>query len=299
MTCTSSSINGINKDCEAFLSAAKVWAITDPSLTFATLNAAKSSASWVTYLQTKPSGYSDIPMFLTLPVKGYEVTAPEPVIESDNFGVDTVVRFLPPKATAMLKSNPCDFRDLLSLGKQTKRVFAILEDGKKYGYMNAAGVVKGFEAQIAVQPIGIPDAANLTQQFKLIINFKNVDEFQNYVLIDDDTSPWDLIDEMPVGYNQTITSALSSASMSVKLTKRCDEATLGEDTFTSEIIEYHTLAGTVPSVSVGAITAGVSELTIYSTGTTDLAAGEWVKYRLVKKTTTVYDEVTNILVAKL
>jgi len=126
-----------------------------------------------------------------------------------------------------------------------------------------------------------------------MVNFTNMDEFANAVIWKDTFGHSEFIEENPSGFTLETTAALSTASQAVKIYKRCKETVLGANTFTSEILEYYTIAGTTPVVTVGSITNGLSTLLIYSTGTTPLASGEWVKFRLVKKTVSVYDEITN------
>jgi len=286
-TCTFNSVNGLNKDCEAFLSATKGAMFTDPDFSFASMLAAKSYSNWKAAIDT------NLKAFVPRAFRSIEPTDAEAVVETDGFGGKVVTAFAPPSVNVFMSSNPCDYQEMVKLGSQLNRIFPLLEDGSKMATVTSTGVVKGFEAQVIARPLSMKNRENKLQQYMVMINFTNIDEFSNAVIWKDTFSHSELVEENPIGYTLEKTAALSTATQAVKIYKRCKETVLGANTFTSEILEYYTIAGTTPVVTVGSITNGLSSLLVYSTGTTALASGEWVKFRLVKKTASVYDEMTN------
>lgn len=295
-TCSFSSINGINKDCEQFLSAMQSMAITAPSFSFASIAASKNLETWRTAIQEQGT-YDDVPLSVMRKIRSVEITEPEAVEETDGFGVKFVDVFNAPSMNIMLSSNPCDYQELVSLGAKIVRIIPLNEDGSKMYHLTDTGTLKGFEAQIVARPFSPKSRENKITQYPLMVNFTQIDEFKNVKVINDGLDTYDYLEDMPVGYTQEITSALSTANMYVKIYKRCSETTLGTDTFTAEILETN-LTTTDYSVSVGAISTGISVLTIYRAGTTELANGEYIKFRLVKKNGDIYEQITNALIAR-
>lgn len=290
INCSFSGLNGLNKNCELFLSATKGFAVTDPDQYFASLTAAKTLSNFKTAIDTSVS------MWLPRPILSSEPTAAEPVIETDGFGRDRVTGFNPPKATFYLSSSPCDFKEMQALGAQMCRMYLFGQDGSKMGWQDDNGVIRGFECQYVAQPISVPGRENKLQQFKVIVNFSEVDEFENFVIWNDGISYNQYLEFMPEGYTMEVVAALSGTAASVKLYKRCQDTVLGVDTFVAEIVDSNC---PLPSITVGAITGGISVLTVYATGTTPLASGQYVTFRLVKKTTTVYDQISNYVTFRI
>jgi len=286
-TCTFNSVNGINKDCEAFLSATKAGVFFDPDFSFASMLTAKTYSNWKAAIDT------NLKAFVPRAFRSTEPTDAEAVVETDGFGSKLVTAFNAPSLNVYMSSNPCDYQEMVKLGSQLMRVIPLMEDGSKMATVTSTGIVKGFECQVIARPISPKGRENKLQQYMVMINFTNIDEFQNAVYWKDTFGYTELVEENPSGYTLEKTAALSTATQAVKIYKRCKETVLGTNTFTSEILEYYTIAGTTPVVTVGSISNGLSNLLVYSTGTTALASGEWVKFRLVKKTASVYDEITN------
>lgn len=301
MECNFNVISGLNKDCEAFLATVKAFAITHPAFSFDTKTAATKLAKWADAISEVDSTIGKIPMFLTRAIHATEGGVIEPVSETDGFGVNFTSAFNPPTLTAHMSSNPCDFAELLGLGMQNVRVIPILEDNSKMGVLSYDGKVKGFAAQMIAIPVSLPGTDNRgakTQQYKVTFNFNDIQDWTSPVVWNDNIGLIDYLSYMPVGYTQEITSALSIAgAMSVLIFKRGDKTLLSTDTWTVEYGDHN--CGADRSISVGAITNGVSVLTCYSTGTTPLVAGEYIKFRLVVKSTDTYTKMTNWLIAKL
>lgn len=130
----------------------------------------------------------------------------------------------------------------------------------------------------------------------LVLNFNNPDEWTKSIVWNDNISIEEYLEEMPIGYKAEISTALSTTSMSVLIYKRNDITNLSSDTWTVEYGDYNASADR--SISVGILASGISILTIYGTGTTALAAGQYIKFRLVTKTGDVYDKMTNWITAK-
>jgi len=288
-TCTFSNLNGINKNCEAFLSAVKGFARTDPDFYFASKTAATNLATWKAGIDTNDD------IWIPRPVRSIEVTDPEPVSEQDQFGVNYVTGFNAPQMNIYMSSNPCDYAEMVKAGSKMVRLFLFGEDGSKMGWADSTGKVWGFEAQMIARPLSAKTRENKLMQYMVIVNFTNIDEFNQFFTWNDGIRYSQYQEYVPEGYAVEITSALSSHSISVKLTKRCT-TTVATGTWTSEILESNCSA---PSVSVGTLSSGVSVLTVYATGTTDLAAGEYIKARLVQKTGSVYDAVTDEFIITL
>jgi hypothetical protein len=265
-SCLFTNTNGLAKDCEAFLAAVKGIAVANPSQSFATLAAAKTLENWREAIQ------EDLTISFFRPLRSTEITDPEPVTETDGFGSNMTTAFNAPMMVAYMSANPCDWHDLVANMNGIRRVYLFNEDGAKMATLNKSGVVKGFEAQVAVRPLSAKGRENQLQQYAVYVNFTNLDEFKKMVVWDDGNEYTDYLDYMPAGYTVEITSALSGASATVKLYARCNPTLLGTDTFTAESVDVGNCAN--PSVTVGAITAGSSVLTVYSTGTTPLTTAQ-------------------------
>ena len=286
--CTFTPIPGMNKDCEAFLAAIKAIAFTDPSFSFTTIADAQNVSNWKAAMDT------NLKMWVTRPIHNSEITEAEAVVETNGFGTSVVTRFNSPAMIAYLSANPCDYLQLVKLGSQNTRVILLNEDGSKMGFVDATGKFKGFEAQMTAQPLVAKNTENKLQQYKVMVYFKNVDEFKNAVIFNDGVGADYYLEYAVKGYSVETTVAPSGSSATVLIKERC-KATKATGTWTAEIVDSSP-AMSAPSITVGALTDGVSVLTIYRSGTTAPATGDWIKFRLVTKTASVYNGITNDLI---
>jgi hypothetical protein len=286
--CTFSPIPGMNKDCEAFLSAVKAVAFTDPAFSFNTVADAQNVANWKAAIDT------NLKMWVTRPILNSEITEAEPVTETTGFGVNIVTAFNAPGMNIYMSATPCDYLELVKLGSQNARVYLINEDGSKMGWVDATGKFKGFEAQVIARPLVAKNRENKQQQFMVMIYFKNVDEFKNAKIFNDGVTADYYLEYSIKGYSMETTVAPAGSSATVLIKERC-ASTKATGTWTAEIVDSSPAMG-APSISVGALTDGVAVLTIYRTGTTAPTTGDWIKFRLVTKTAAVYNGITNDLI---
>jgi len=271
--------------------------ITKPTFEFANYVAAENSENYRIGIQ-EGATINALTMYPTLPMRSVAVTKPAPNNETDGSGAQTGT-FLPPgSAIVDLKVSACDFKEMLtSMQGGIYRTFIGLGANKLMGTMKPNGVIRGFTGQIIANPIGFPTKDAKLTEMQLHINFEDVEEFNNFVIIELPIALSELTEFTALGLNAMVKTPLAASDMTVKVNQRCTD-TLESEVLTAEIVS--TNITDTPDVAVGVASNGEYIITLQKSATPeDLVAGDYINYILVTKTTNVYDKVSNVIEGRL
>ena len=281
--CRSGLPAGINLECLAYPSPVDNVIITDVDVSF-TEATIKLLSSWKTEVQVNLDAW--IPSM----IEGYEVTTDDPTINTTGMGRKTMVRKPPPSAVMYIRSNICDFAEVLSTFKSnTVRVFHVLADGTIHGYKDRnSSNVYGFKAEISAATKGVPVPDTIENAFPLYINYMNYSEFEQQYAF---TPEWSVISElppaMPQGYSLSFVSGTqATATVVVNVFEQCGDAVTGLATGDIEVIESTLTDDTVASVTDN----GDGNFDI---AFTTAALNQDIKFRIKETTATVVDAISN------
>ena len=246
--------------------------------------------TWKTKIQV------DRTVYPTLDIRNVAPAKPSVNKETDGSGAEVVTRIAPGGAVVNLKTNACDFKEILQtmnganysivIGLGSNQVLMQeLEDGK----------LTGFTGQITAIPTGYPGKDAKLEEHQLDISWDNVDEWKNYKIITLPIFLKELVEETPLGLDLSIKTALSTATVIVTVQERCD-GDLSTEVLTAEVTSYSSAMAMEPTATCTAVAATDGDYTIALSATP--AAGQYVNFRVVKKTSTVYDKISNIIKAK-
>ncbi len=262
-----------------------------PGTTFANYLAAQNVETWRGLIQ------EDLHAYPTLPISNVSPTKPSTNKESDGSGAETTTRLSPGGAVVNLKTNACDFKEmLLSMQGGEYPVVIGLGADEILMYEKPSGVLTGFTGQITAIPTGMPGKDAKMEEFQLDINWQDIEEWKNYRIIKLPFFISELVELTPTAIDAKLVTALSSTSITYHITQRCSDVA-ETDTFTAEVLSSNV---DVPAVTVSAGSAGDYILTVEKdTIPVVLAAGDYIKIRLVKMSTDVYTKISQIITLRL
>ena len=286
MSCTVTAPNGANANCIKYLSEAQAAIITDPSVTFASLAALDNVESIRELLQEDMTGF-------VLEFNGTEPTRAEATVETTGFGQNYVTAESNPSLIGYVKTNACDFNQLLSAYKGgTYNVLFFLADGSLYVAQQGI-TLKGFQTQVYTQRYGIPGRENQTQSFKVIFNFLKGSEFDNARTFDVNYSVDDLQLYLPLGLQADVATAFDGTDIVLNVYTRCVPDSGHSGVMTAEVVKA-TQGLTVTAVPVDN-TDNTYTVTVQKSGPADLGVGEYAEFYLVTKSGDIYTEMSNII----
>lgn len=241
----------------------------------------------------------DLSVYPTLPVRNVAVTKPSSNKETNGSGSEVTTRLIAGGVVVNLKTNACDFKEmLLSMQGGYYSVMIGLGANKVLAKVNSDGSLTGFTGQLVSIPTGVPTFDAKLEEFQLEINWDDVEEWNNYKIIE---LPFDLneINEFtPFGLDAMIKTPLVGTNMVVNVTERC--AGIPEtETLEAEIMPVNGTNVNTPIVTPVVGTNGDYTVTVENGVATPLVAGEYIIYRLVIKTDDVYEKVSGWIKAKL
>lgn len=291
MACTLTNALG-KSDCNANYGDPKMLGISNIKTTYASYEAAQSIASVQTAMEQNAT------YFVTPNLTGLDATMSEAVTETDGYGQDRDTRNTPGSSIFYLDSNPCDFNNYVgNLNKGTYYIEPYFSNNYKLLRKKSDGTLEGFKGQINAMPVGVPSLDNKIQQYRMKVNWNNVEQFENIVLVELVDDLIDYQEMMPVGWDWAFTNSYAATNVSIKIWERCDRTALMTQTPTARIISSNV---DTPAVSAGAPTAGVSVLTATKSGTPEtLVSGDFIKFVLEFKTGSVIDYTTDIITIKV
>ena len=226
-----------------------------------------------------------------------KLAQPEAVNETTGFGVQITTRITPGSIIVYLESNSCDFNEMMSAySGGTFKVVSFDEDGMLNGHLRSDGKIEGFEAQIYAVPISVAGVDNQVQQWRLMINWKDADQFRSRVRVVSPKSLKGLLEWMPGGIYADQNTAYNTTSgvQVVNAYKRCDFTTPETEALTAEVIDNGTVLGATASPSSNS--DGTYDVTIQDGTPANLANGDYLVYRLVKKSGSIYEKISNRIV---
>lgn len=288
MTCIVVNPNGINKDCAKVVGAMKMPIVTLPEVSWANRAALANTEVMRAKIQ------EDLSVYIGREINGADVTQPEAVNESTGFGKQVTTRVTPGSVIAYLESNACDFNEVLAAyNGGTFKVVSFTEDGYFHAHKKADGTIEGFEAQIMAIPLGVGAVDNQIQQWRLQINWTNAEQFKSVVLVKSVKTARSLLEWMPAGMTAEVNTnyVVGTGIQVVNIFDRCDPTTIETDVLTGEIVDPGTELGATATPSSNA--DGTYDVTVQDGTPANLANGEYLKYRLVKKTGSIYEKISN------
>jgi len=278
----------------------KMLGISNVNNTYANLTAAKSTAGCKAWVDTALS------MHITQSFQDLEATKPEAVTESTGFGANRVTRFTPGGIIVYLDSNPWSHNSAVKNftgGRYYCELY--LGSGHKLLHKNSNGTYCGFLAQASAVPTGIPGLTDKTKQYTLRLDWENVDQFKDVEIVElvDPLADYLALNPTALGYTM-VASTYAATNINITLFALADKTALVTDTLTATIIDsYDSVTGTTmvsAAVTVGAPSSGVSALTITKgSSPVTLVSGDWIKFKLHKKTSAIFNTMTEIITLKV
>lgn len=215
---------GINLDCLLAEQEIKnVW-ITDKDLSF-TWSAKDVQENW------NNAAKQDLTLYGVAGLINYNVTTDDPNIVTEPVSKTKSLTNTPvPSFEFMLKSNFCDFKQLLNTAKGgTYGVFYEKQDGTILGVLDQVGseigYFKPFRAKVTAITKGAQEIDSV-ESFKLFVNHLSYKVFLDGYLLETIDSD-EVIESMPVGLNMVKTAAYAAGDQTVKITVRCGANSTG------------------------------------------------------------------------
>ena len=269
-------------DCKAHLKRFRAMILTERGTTFTASELATTAK-----LKTLLSADAGIDA-LYIPLSGFNVTTDAPNIITGSIGSKSVYDDSVPSATAFMDAGFSDYKALWPINNTQVDVLFITKDGLLVVTPYGDGKFKGLRAEIYSQK-DIPTFDNPNEAHPVHIFFKDVDEFQDMVVLAMNFKASEIEDLVPIGLDIIQTADYASSDATVKAYLR------GSVTGKAGLTDWDILDSNVndPGVTASDDGAGVYTLTLQkeSTGTpADLAAGEYitVQGKLVAATYVTY-----------
>lgn len=291
MACTLNTALG-KADCNANYGDPKMLGISNTKISYANYEAAQAIASVQALIE------EDATYFVTPNFTSFDSTNSEPVTETDGYGRDRDTRNTPGSDLFYLDSNPCDFNNYVnSINKGSYYIEVFFSNNYKLLTKKSDGTLEPLKGQVNAVPVGVPSLDNKIQQYRLKINWDNVEQMENVVLVQLVDDLIDYQELMPVGWSWDWNTAYAATARDIKIWERCDRTSLMTQTPTARLIDWNV---DTPAVTAGAPTLGVSTLTITKAGTpVALVAGDYIKFVLEFKTGAVVDYTTDVITFKV
>lgn len=286
--CTVLNAGGINSNCANILGAMKVPIITLPDAIWTSRSDFMNSESMRAKIQ------EDLSVFVTREINGADITQPELVNESTGFGKQVATRATPGSVLVYLESNSCDFNEMMAAySGGIYRIVSFTENGKLQAHLRPDGKVQGFEGQVYAIPISVGSIDNQIQQWRVQINWTNVEQFKSTVIVDSIKTAKGLLELVPAGISieQNTAYNVTSGVQVINAFVRCDSSTPETEVMTAEITDPGTEVG--PTAAPTSNSDGTYDVLVQNGTPANLAVGNYVKYRLVKKTGDIYEKISN------
>jgi len=269
--------------------------ITKSDVSFSNYVNAHNSEKWREPIQ------ETLKMYVTLPMRSVAVEKASEVKETDGAGVNVTTNLVPGGAVVDLKTSACDFKEILqSMEGGFYKVIIGMGAQKAMVYEKKDGTLQGFTAQLTAIPIGFPSKDAKFAEFQLSINWSEIEEFKRFRIIELPLMLNELTEYTPLGLDAKVKTALSGDDMTLTVNERCVD-TLITETLTAKIESFSPGMDT-PAVTVTAVSGTDGDYTVkLEKGATpaQLEAGDYINYRLVKKTGDIYDSISNIIYGRL
>ena len=286
MTCQAVNFpNGMNKDCVKALKEAKA------ALVFKADNSTFDNKIALDNVENMRVKIQESEVLAVVQLQGSEVTAGEIQEATTGYGDTFPTGVNAPMVIGHAKTNACDFLEYLkAFSGDTFEVMFLDADNNIIAY-NTGSSIKGFQASIQAQPFGIGARDGQESQYQIKFYFRAAEEFSSYIVTPVNYTVNALLMYAPVGLTLLENTAYVAGTGVVVLDveTRCTgvEET---STFTGEVIKTNSAS----AVTVTPVLATDKYTVTVAAGAGQLAAGEYATFRLVAKTGSVYDKVSDL-----
>jgi len=290
--CTVLNAGGANSDCAALIGAMKAPLITLPDVEWDSRSDFQNTETMRAKIQ------EDLGVYITRKISGADITQPEARNETTGFGAQITTGVTPGSVIVYLESNSCDFNEMMSAyNGGTFRIVSFDEDNMLNGHLKSNGKITGFEAQIYAIPISVGAVDNQVQQWRLLINWKDAEQFRSRARVASPKSLEGLLEWMPSGIYADVNTVYNTTSgiQVINAFKRCDFATIETEVLTGEVIDNGTALS--PTAVPTSNADGTYDVLVQKGAVPgNLANGDYLIYRVVKKTGDIYDKISNRIV---
>lgn len=289
--CSVTAPNGANINCLRSLDAAIAMVILDPSTSWDSVASIDNLETLRVILQETRKGF-------IVEFNGSEVGAAEATDETTGFGQTITTSISAPTLTGYVKTNACDFVEMLdALDGGTYNVAFFLKGGGLLvvdELQNKDSKLRGFLAQVYALNIGIPGIDNQTQQYRIKVNFMDADEFRKYKLVSVHYGIRDLMELLPLGLTADVVTPYNSTSGEIELQvyTRCSPDDTLSEVLTAEVVgstQGITVTATPTANGDGSYTVAIA------VSATVLSTGEYARFFLCSKDGDIYEKISNII----
>ena len=276
--------NGMNKDCIKALKEAKA------ALVFKADNSTFDNKNALDNVENMRVKIQETEVLAIVQLQGSEVTPGEIQEATTGYGDTFSTGVNAPMVIGHAKSNACDFLEYLkAFGGGTYEVMFLDADNNIMAYNNGSNII-GFQTTIQAQPFGIGSREGQESQYQIKFYFRDAEQFSSYIVTPVNYTLNQLLLLAPVGLSLFENTAYvpGTGIIVMDVETRCTgvEET---STFTGEVIKTNSAS----AVTVTPVLDTDKYNVTIAAGAGQLAAGEYAIFRLVAKTGSVYDKVSD------
>lgn len=285
MSCSSFAPNGANVNCSSYLKEVKAAIIMPSGGRVYDADSLDNLATFKTAISELTAGY-------VVEFDGKEVTPSEAQTETTGDGTNIIVAENSPTLLGYLKTNNCDFVQMKKhFNGQGSYDVLLYNAGGVLIATQSGSLYKGFQTQVYAHAYGAIGRDNQTQQYRLTLNFLDAEEWRNDAAVKVNYTLFDLKALMPIGLKANPIVELTADTGSTPVSVRCVDNSELSEVLTGEVMNTNAVGVTItPTYNA---TTEVYDCVVTKTGAADLAFGEYAECRLVSKTGSVYDQVSN------
>jgi hypothetical protein len=287
MTCSLVNFpNGMNKDCIKALKEAKA------ALVFKADNSTFDNKNALDNVENMRVKIQETEVLAIIQLQGSEVTPGEIQEATTGYGDTFPNGVNAPMVIGHAKTNACDFLEYLkAFGGGTYEVMFLDADNNIMAYNNGSDIL-GFQTSIQAQPFGIGAREGQEAQYQIKFYFREADQFKSYIVTPVNYTLNELLLLAPVGLSLFEATAYDTGTgiIVMDVEKRCTgvEET---GTLTGEVIKTNSASAVTVTPAYDAVDENY-DVTV-AAGAGQLAAGEYAIFRLVEKSGSVYDKVSD------
>jgi len=259
--------------------------------TFVDVDDLKTKSTWRTKIA------STLTCYVPSGLEAYEVTTPDPEVQTTAMGSNYIAGKAAPSLTAKLKSNLTDYQEILrTLNGGVYSVILVLEDGSIMARQKStAKTIYGFEARLTAVSRGIPDPGAIGEFYSLFVHFVQYQQFEETIITTPVWNIYDLVSLMPNGLNMGIVTPYTTAgskTVVVSVTSRDGSAFVGLIAADFVIIESNLTGCAIDSITDN--TDGTYDIVIDDGSTGSLTATKYAILQ-VKNGSGTFTDVSNTL----
>jgi hypothetical protein len=280
--CQTSQPGGINLDCLKYPSPIDNIIITDNDVSFTEAEILLLS-NWKTDIQ------ENLTIYIPSIIESYENTTDDPALTATGIGRKTMGRKPVPSGVFNVRSNVCDFNELLrTLKGGTYRIFFVHADNTFSAFKdrNSADIM-GFQCELNAVTKGFAAQDIQDTMYPIFANFMNYKEFEQQYHVEPN---WTIQNELPPAMPESYTMQFVSQDtvtkkVTVNVFEACGDAVVG-----LVIADVNVIEDTLTDSTVFSVTDNGSGN--YDIVFTTVAAGEDVEFDIRELTGTVVDNIS-------